>query len=329
MRALLCKELSSYEDLVVEEIEDPTPGPGEVLITVRAAGAYFPDLLAVAGKYQFQPPLPFVPGGEAAGTVAALGEGVDDLEVGDEVIAMALFGAFAEKMVVPRPSVIPIPKGMSYEAAAGVAVTYGTSYYALKQRASLQPGETLLVLGAAGGVGLAAVQIGKAMGARVIAAASSAEKLEAAREAGADEGIHYVDEPLSQRVKELTGGAGADVVYDPVGGAASESAFRATAWEGRLLVVGFASGEIPKMPLNLALLKGASLVGVFWGTWIQKDPAGSRENYRELAELLEAGTLKPRITAFPLARAKEGLELLANRKVIGKVVFSMDEGPRS
>ena len=323
MRALLCKELGSYQDLVLETVDDPVPGPGEVLLEVKAAGVNFPDLLAVAGKYQFQPDLPFVPGGEAAGVVTAVGEGVEDLDLGSQVIAMALFGAFAEKMVVPRASVIPIPAGLGHEAAAAVAVTYGTSYHALKQRAHLQAGETLLVLGAAGGVGLAAVQLGKALGAKVIAAASTPKKLEAAREAGADEGINYLEEPLGKRVKELTGGAGADVVYDPVGGPSSEAALRATAWNGRLLVIGFASGEIGKIPLNLALLKGASIVGVFWGSWIQRDPAGSRQNYRELGKLFEAGTLKPRVTAFPLDEAAQGLALLAERKVIGKVVLTM------
>ena len=321
MRALMCNEFGSLDTLSLETVDDPSPGPGEVLIDIRAAGLNFPDLLVVQGKYQVRPPLPFTPGGECSGVVAALGSGVEHLKIGTPVIAMGLVGAFAEKMVVKAKSVVPMPDGMDFETAAGIAITYATSYYALKQRARLQAKETLLVLGAAGGVGLAAVELGKATGARVIAAASTAAKLEAAATAGADEGINYTDEPLKQRVKELTDGRGADVVYDPVGGDFSEQALRATAWNGRFLVVGFAAGDIPKIPLNLALLKGADICGVFWGSWTERDPAGSQENFVELKRMFEDKTLNPRITTFPLDQFQDAFAMLAERRAIGKVVL--------
>jgi NADPH2:quinone reductase len=326
MRALLCKELGDFEKLVVETVSDPVPGPGEVLIDVEAAGINFPDLLLIRGKYQFQPPLPFSPGGECAGTVAAVGEGVQRVQVGDRVIGMALAGAFAEKMVVPEDSVVAIPQGMARTTAAGIAVTYGTSYYALKQRAQIREGETLVVLGAAGGVGLAAVELGKVLGARVIAAASSEEKLDAATEAGADERINYSKESLKDRIKELTGKKGADVVYDPVGGEYSEAALRATAWDGRFLVIGFASGDIPKIPLNLTLLKGLQIVGVFWGTWTKRDPAASQQNFVELKEMFEKGQLKPRVTTYPLTEFAPALRELSERRARGKIVLDMTSG---
>ncbi|MEM7583213.1 MAG: NADPH:quinone oxidoreductase family protein [Acidobacteriota bacterium] len=322
MKALLCKELGSFEDLSIETVDDPVPGKGEVVIDIAAAGINFPDLLVVAGKYQFQPPLPFVPGGECSGTVSAVGEGVKRVQVGDRVIAMGLVGAFAEKMTISEHATLPIPAGMSFETAAGIAFTYGTSYYALEQQAQLKAGETLLVLGAAGGVGMAAVEIGKQKGARVIAAASSDEKLDAAQAAGADLRINYTTEPLKERVKELTEGQGADVVYDPVGGDYSEQALRATGWNGRFLVIGFAAGEIPKIPLNLALLKSAHIIGVFWGAWIKREPAESANNFRKLQQLFESGELKPRVTPYPLADFRSALGALAGRRAVGKLVLT-------
>ena len=325
MRALVCNEIGPLDGLALETVDDPTPGKGEVLIAVRAAGINFPDLLVVQGKYQARPPLPFVPGGECSGVVEAVGDGVRRLRPGDAVIAMGLTGAFAEKMAVAEAATMPVPKGMSFEAAAGLAITYGTSYHALKQRARLREGETLLVLGAGGGVGLAAVELGKALGARVIAAASSEAKLDAAGAAGAELRIDYSTEPLKERIKELTEGRGADVIYDPVGGDYSEQALRATAWEGRFLVIGFAAGDIPKVPLNLALLKGASIVGVFWGSWTKHDPAGSRQNFAELGEMFEDGRLRPRVTTYPLAEYGAALAALAERRAVGKLVLVMDE----
>ncbi len=323
MKALRCKELGGFDKLVIETIDDPVPGAGEVLIDVAAAGINFPDLLVIAGKYQFKPPLPFVPGGEGSGTVSAVGEGVKRVKVGDRVIAVGLVGAFAEKMVIAEAATLPMPSGMAFETAAGIAFTYGTSYYALNQQGRLEAGETLLVLGAAGGVGLAAVEIGKQMGARVIAAASSEEKLDAAEAAGADLRINYTTEPLKERIKELTEGRGADVVYDPVGGEYSEKALRATGWNGRFLVIGFAAGEIPKIPLNLALLKSAHIIGVFWGAWTQRDPAGSAKNFRALHEHFEAGRLTPRVTPYPLADYGQALGALAGRRAVGKLVLTM------
>lgn len=323
MKALICKQYTGYKDLQVGDFPDPSPGKGEVLIDVEAAGLNFPDLLIVEGKYQFRPDLPFVPGGECAGTVSAMGEGVERLKVGDRVVGTSISGAFAEKMVVPEASATPIPEGMDAAHAAGITITYATSYYALKDRAKLQAGETLLVLGAAGGVGLAAVELGKSMGATVIAAASTDEKLDAAEAAGADHRILYTEEPLKDRVKELTRKRGADVIYDPVGGDFSEQAFRAIAWEGRHLVIGFAAGDIPKIPLNLALLKSAQIVGVFWGAWTQRDPAGSIRSQLELKAMFEDGRLTPRVTAMPLEDFRDAYGLLAGRQVIGKVVLQI------
>lgn len=325
MRALLCRQLGSYENLEIGTLPDPVPGPDQVLVDVKAAGLNFPDLLVVEGKYQIRPDLPFVPGSECAGMVSAVGEGVRHVKVGDAVVATAVSGAFAEKLAVPEASVHPVPEGLGFASAAGISITYATSYHALQQRAGLRPGETLLVLGAAGGVGMAAVEIGKVLGARVIAAASSPEKLAAATAAGADLAIDYTTDPLKDRVKELTGGQGADVVYDPVGGDLTEQALRATAWDGRLLVIGFASGEIPKIPLNLALLKSTRIVGVYWGAWTQRDPAAAAENFRELTRMFEDGRLKPRITTFPLAAFRDAYALLAQRRVMGKAVLTISE----
>ncbi len=323
MRALLCEELGPYDRLTIQTVDDPAPGAGEVLIDVKAAGINFPDLLIVQGKYQFKPPLPFVPGGECSGVVSAVGEGVKRVKVGDRVIGVGLAGAFAEKMTIAEAATLPIPGDMAFETAAGIAFTYGTSFYALKQRAGLAKGETLLVLGAAGGVGMAAVELGKRMGATVIAAASSEEKLDAAQAAGADLRINYTTESLKDRVKELTNKRGADVVYDPVGGDYSEQALRAIAWNGRFLVIGFAAGDIPKIPLNLALLKSAGIVGVFWGAWTQRDPKESARNFAELQAMFQDGRLKPQVTTFPLEDHQQALGALAGRRAKGKLVLVM------
>jgi NADPH2:quinone reductase len=324
MRAIVCNETGALEDLALQESQGPQPGKGEILLDVKAAGINFPDLLTVQGKYQFKPPLPFTPGTEVAGIVAAVGEGVTSRKVGDKVIATLQIGAFAEQCVASEHSAYEMASSMSFEQGAGFSITYGTSYYALKQRAKIQPGETLLVLGAAGGVGIATIQIAKAMGVTVIAAASSEEKLDFACEAGADMRINYATENLKERVKELTNGKGVDVVYDPVGGDYSEQAFRSIAWDGRFLVIGFASGPIPAMPLNLALLKGASLVGVFWGSWAARCPQESQQNFKELIDMVETGKFSPLVTeVYPLDDYQAAFASIAERRAKGKVILSM------
>ncbi|MGE4612397.1 MAG: NADPH:quinone oxidoreductase family protein [Paracoccaceae bacterium] len=323
MKAVLCEELGPPERLKIREIADPTPKAGEVLIAVEACGVNFPDTLIIEGKYQFKPDLPFSPGGEVAGIIDAVGEGVSPDRIGEAVIAMAGFGGFAEKMVMPENQLLPRPKGMTGQMAAGFTMTYGTSMHALKQRANLQPGETLLVLGAGGGVGLAAVELGKLMGARVIAAASSAEKLAAAKAAGADDLINYTETPLRDAVKALTGKNGVDVVYDPVGGELFEQALRVTAWRGRVLVVGFASGEIPNVAVNLALLKGCAIVGVFWGAFRTRELALDNANFAQMFKWYAQGKLHPHISkAYPLDAAALALSDLKERRVIGKVVLT-------
>jgi NADPH2:quinone reductase len=280
-------------------------------------------VLTIQGKYQFKPELPFVPGAEMAGVVTAVGEGVTSRKVGDKVIATTQIGAFAEQAVVNEHTTFEMGNTMSFEQAAGFAITYGTSYYALKQQAKIQPGETLLVLGAAGGVGIATIQIAKAMGATVIAAASTEEKLDFACKAGADLRINYSTESLKDKVKELTGGKGVDVVYDPVGGEFSEQAFRAIAWDGRFLVIGFASGPIPAMPLNLALLKGASLIGVFWGSWAARAPMESRKNFDELIEMIDSGKFSPLVTeVYSLDDYRAAFASISERRAKGKVILS-------
>ncbi len=322
MKAVLCKAYGPPDSLVVEALPSPTPGRGEVLLAVRACGVNFPDVLIIQNKYQFRPPLPFSPGGEVAGVVKALGEGVSGLAVGDRVIGSTGWGGFAEELALDAARVIPIPDEMDFVTASAFLLTYGTSHHALQDRAQLRAGETLLVLGAAGGVGLAAVEIGKVMGARVIAAASTPEKLAVCREHGADDLIDYAREDLKERVKQLTAGEGADVVYDPVGGTYSEAALRATAWNGRFLVIGFAAGEIPKVPLNLVLLKGCQIVGVFWGAFTAREPARHRANVAELIAWYRDGKLKPHISAtYPLERAAAALNDMAERRVMGKVVL--------
>lgn len=324
MKAVLCKAFGPAETLVLEEVASPEPKKNEVLIDVHAAGVNFPDTLIIEGKYQFKPPFPFSPGGEAAGTVAAVGEKITHLKPGDRVMALTGWGSFAEQVAVPGYNVMPIPKGIDFNSAAAFGMTYGTSMHALKQRANLQPGETLLVLGASGGVGLAAVEIGKAMGARVIAAASSAEKLEVAKAAGADLLINYSESSLKEKVKELTGGQGADVIYDPVGGDLFDEAIRSIAWNGRLLVVGFASGRIPELPVNLTLLKGASVVGVFWGSFAQRQPQDNLANFQQLFAWHAEGKLKPLVSqVFPLERSADAINALGQRKAVGKVVVKV------
>jgi len=321
MKAVLCKTLGPAHDLVLEEVASPAPKKNEILLDVQAAGVNFPDTLIIEGKYQFQPPLPFSPGGEAAGVVAAVGERAGAFKVGDRVMALTGWGAFAEQVAVPFYNVMPIPESMDFTTAAAFGMTYGTSMHALKQRGQLQPGETLLVLGASGGVGLAAVEIGKAMGAKVIAAASSAEKLAVAKAAGADELIDYSQASLKEEIKRLTGGQGVDVIYDPVGGELFEQAVRGLAWNGRLLVVGFASGTIPQMAANLVLLKGAAVLGVFWGSFAQRQPEDNAGNFRQLFAWHAEGKLKPLVSqTYPLAEAGAAIEQLGQRKAVGKLV---------
>jgi len=322
MKAVLCKTLGLPDQLVVEDVPSLQPAPGQVVVAVKAAGVNFPDTLIIQGRYQFKPELPFSPGGEVAGVVKAVGEGVTTARVGDRVIAAATWGGFAEEIAVDADRLVPIPDDMDFVPASAFILTYGTSYHALFEIARLQPGETLLVLGASGGVGLAAVQLGKAMGAKVIAAASSDAKLAVCRQHGADEVINYGTEDLRSRVKQITGGRGVDVVYDPVGGPYSEPALRDMAWNGRFLVVGFAAGDIPKVPLNLALLKGCAIVGVFWGAFTRNEPDNNRRNNEELMALFSRGQVSPHIHAtYPLERAAEALNEVMNKRVSGKVVL--------
>jgi len=323
MKAVLCKELGPPEKLVVEQVPSPKPSKGQVVVSVKAAGVNFPDTLIIQGKYQFKPEPPFSPGGEVSGVIKEIGEGVTQLKPGDRVIAASTYGGFAEEMAVDADKVIAMPDTMQFIPASAFILTFGTSYHALKDRAHLKAGETLLVLGAAGGVGLAAIQIGKAMGAKVIAAASSDAKLQVCRENGAGELINYASEDLRSRIKAVTAGRGVDVVYDPVGGAYSEPALRDMAWNGRFLVVGFAAGDIPKVPLNLALLKGCAIVGVFWGAFTRIEADKNRRNNDELMHLYLEGKIKPHIHAtYPLERAAEALNEVLYKRVSGKVVLT-------
>lgn len=324
MNAVRCHELGPPESLLVEEVPTPEPGPGEVRIRVAAAGVNFPDTLVVQGLYQSQPALPFTPGGEASGVVDAVGEGVTHVAVGDRVLAFTGQGAFAEFLVAPAAVVAPVPDALALDAAAGFLLAYGTSHHALKQRAGLQRGETLLVLGAAGGVGLAAVEVGAHMGARVVAAASTDEKLALCREYGAAETINYADEDLRDGLRRVLGKGKPDVVFDPVGGDLSEAAFRSIGWNGRHLVVGFAAGGIPHVPLNLPLVKGASLVGVFWGTFTQREPAAHRANMAELIGWVDNDDLQPHVSQrFSLDRTPEALRWMMDRKAMGKVIIEV------
>lgn len=322
MRALVCNEYGPPESLRIEEHDAPVAGNSQVLIDVAAAGINFPDVLSIAGKYQVKTPTPFVPGNEAAGIVTGVGDDVTRYAVGDRVIVNSLGGAFAEQCVADQNATMRLPEGLSFEQGAGFSVTYGTSYHALVQSADLQAGETVLVLGAAGGVGITAVEIAKALGARVIAAASSDEKLEFARDAGADDLINYSTQALKETVKELTDGKGADVVYDPVGGELTDQAFRATAWHGRYLVIGFASGDIPTFQANIALLKEASVIGVWWGTWASKNPKIQMQNMREMAESIKDGKLTPRVTeSYALEEFTDAFAAITERRARGKVIL--------
>jgi NADPH2:quinone reductase len=324
MRAVRVHELTGPQALRVDDdVPAPTAGPGQVVIDVHAAGVNFPDVLLTKGIYQFKPTPPFSPGGEAAGIVSAIGSGVTSVAVGDRVAATMLYGAFAEQVAVPEFAITKLPDNVGFEVGAATLLTYATTYHALVDRAALKAGETLLVLGAAGGVGIAAVEIGALLGARVIAAASSDEKLAFCREHGASEGINYAREDLKDRIKALTKGNGCDVVYDPVGGALAEPALRGTAWQGRYLVIGFASGEIPKIPLNLVLLKGCQVVGVFWGSFATREPAKNREHATKLFGWIGEGKLRPHVDAVvPFSEAASALQRLERRAVMGKLVLS-------
>ena len=332
MRALQCTELGGPDKLEINEVESPSAIPGNVVIDVKSGSINFPDVLMIQGLYQYQPPLPFTPGGESAGVISEIGEGVTKFKVGDKVFAMTGTGAFAEKILAHEGSCTIIPDSMDFDSAAALSMTYGTSLYALKQRANIQPGETLLVLGASGGVGIAAIELGKAMGAKVIAAASTQDKIDMCMAHGADEGFIYPSgnldrdqqKQLSNKIKELTGGMGANVVYDPVGDSYAEPCLRATAWEGRYLVIGFAAGEIPKIPLNITLLKGCQIVGVFWGAWVGLFPDENKKNFDELFKLHAEGKINPEVSQrFALEDSAEAFSHLANRKAKGKVIINI------
>lgn len=322
MRAVVCKTWGPPDSLCVETLPEPQPEAGEVLVDIMAAGVNFPDVLIIQNKYQFRPELPFTPGNELAGLVRAVGEGVEDFKLGDRVFGFVPQGAFAEQLAVPANALFKMNDIMDFDGAAALTLTYGTSYHALVDRAQLKSGETLLVLGAAGGVGLAAVEIGKAIGAKVIAAASTDEKLAICRAHGADEVINYSSEDLRAGIKRTTGGHGPDVIYDPVGGDYTEAAFRSIGWRGRYLVIGFANGEIPKLPLNLPLLKGASAVGVFWGDFVRREPEANAAAMRELIQWHFEGRVRPHVSAtYPLADVPQALNDMASRKVTGKIVI--------
>ena len=332
MKALQCVELGGPDKLKINELDSPSATPGHVVIDVKSGSINFPDVLMIQGLYQFQPPLPFTPGGESAGIISEVGEEVTKFKVGDKVFAMTGTGAFAEKILAHEASCTLIPDSMNYDSAAALSMTYGTSLYALKQRANIQPGETLLVLGASGGVGIAAIELGKAMGAKVIAAASTQDKIDMCMAHGADEGFIYPSgnldrdqqKELSNKIKELTGGVGANVVYDPVGDSYSEPCLRATAWEGRYLVIGFAAGEIPKIPLNITLLKGCQIVGVFWGAWVGMYPDENNKNFAELFKLHAEGKINPEVSQkYSLEDSADAFLHLANRKAKGKVIINM------
>ncbi|GAB4026034.1 NADPH:quinone oxidoreductase family protein [Spirosoma gilvum] len=325
MKAILCKAFGLPDTLVLEDIPSPVPGPGEVVIQVKASSLNYPDTLTIRNMYQFKPSLPFSPGSESSGIVKAIGEGVTHLKPGDRVFTYGTHGGLAEERLADARTTIPLPEGMDFVTGASTLYAFGTSYHALKDRANLQPGETLLVLGAAGGVGLAAVELGKLMGATVIAAASTAEKLAVCQEKGATHLINYATEDLRERIKDITQGKGIDVVYDPVGDRWAEPAIRSLAWRGRYLIVGFAGGEIPKIPLNLALLKGSSLVGVFWGMFTQKEAALSLKNLQDIATWVLQGKLAPYISRrYSLAEAPQALTDMMERRVIGKAVVVVE-----
>jgi len=321
MRALLCTQFGPPDLLEFKEVASPIAGPGEVVVTVKAASVNFPDVLIIENKYQFKPPLPFSPGSELAGIVKAVGEGVAGIAPGDRVMVFTIHGAFAEEVKVDASRVLPIPHGMDFPTAAALLLTYGTMDHGLRDRGGVRAGDTVLVLGASGGIGIASIEIAKALGARVIACASSDDKLAACREHGADATINYATEDLRERIKALTAGHGVDVIVDPVGGPYTEPALRSIAWRGRLLVVGFAAGEIPRIPLNLTLLKGCAIVGVFWGDFLRREPQAFAASVAQLGAWHAEGKLKPHISAtFPLSEGAAAIKMLAARKVVGKVV---------
>lgn len=322
MKALLCKHYGSPDDLVIEDVADPVAGPGEAVVEVKVAALNFFDTLIIAGKYQTKPAMPFSPAAEMAGVVQSVSPDVTSVKAGDRVLGYLGFGAARQRVAVRADRLVPIPDALDFDRAAGLCVTYGTTLHALKDRAHMVEGETLAVLGASGGVGLAAVELGKVMGAQVIACASSDDKLAFVKKHGADETINYANDDLKEALRRVTGGKGVDVIYDPVGGAYAEPALRSIAWKGRFLVVGFAAGEIPKIPLNLALLKGCDIVGVFWGSFVERDPAGHRANTRQIVDWVTAGKLSAHIQAvYPLADAANALKALAARKVMGKIIL--------
>ena len=324
MRALVCKAFGSPDELVIEELADPEAGEGGLLVDVKAAGINFPDVLTIAGQYQVKTPPPFVPGSEAAGIVAEVGAGVDRFAPGDKVIFTTQGGAFAEKCAVDAARATHVPEGLDFVEAAGLTITASTSYYALKQCAALREGEVVLVLGAAGGVGITAVEIAKAMGARVIAAASTDDKLAFAKSAGADDTINYTTASLRDAVRELTDGNGVDVVYDPVGGDLAQQALKSLARNGRFLVIGFASGEIPAFPANLVLLKEANVIGVWWGPWASRNPREQYANLAAITDLIAAGRMQPRISeTFALEDFCDAFRTITERRVLGKTVFRM------
>jgi NADPH2:quinone reductase len=322
MKALLCHRPGAPDDLEYADIPDPVPSSGEVVVRIAAAALNFFDTLIIAGKYQTKPAFPFSPAAEFAGVVESTGAGVTSLRIGDRVMGSCGYGAARERIAVPAAKLAALPDNLDFDRAAGLNVTYGTTYHALKDRAGLRPGETLVVLGASGGTGLAAVEIGKIMGARVIACASSEEKTAFVRAHGADEAVNYGKDDLRDALKRATGSRGADVIYDPVGGAHAEAALRAIAWGGRFLVLGFAAGEITKLPLNLVLLKGCDVRGVLWGSWTEREPAAAQANMRDLIRMCADGKLSSHVHAvYPLAQAARALKDIAARKVMGKAIL--------
>jgi len=322
MKAILCTHFGGPDELAYQDIPDPVPGSGEVVVAVKSAALNFFDTLIIAGKYQFKPPFPFSPASEFAGVVESVGAGVSGLTPGDRVLGYGGHGAAREKIALAAQRVVKIPDSLDFDRAAGLTVIYGTTLHALKDRAHLASGESLAVLGASGGTGLAAIELGKLMGARVIACASADDKLAFCRARGADETINYARDDLKEALRRLTGGKGADVIYDPVGGPYAEPALRAIAWEGRFLVIGFAAGEIPKIPLNLALLKGCDIVGVFWGAFIERDPKGHHANMADLVRWAAEGKLSAHVHAtYPLSETPAALKAIAERKVMGKVIL--------
>ncbi|MGM4991074.1 NADPH:quinone oxidoreductase family protein [Tardiphaga sp. 841_E9_N1_2] len=322
MKAILCSQFCEPDDLVLADIDDPVAGDGQVVIAIKAAALNFFDILMIQGKYQIKPPFPFSPAAEVAGVIESIGSGVTGFKVGDRVVASVGHNGAREKIAVPAASAVKIPDNLDFDRAAGVIITYGTALHALEDRASPKPGETLAVLGAAGGTGLAACELGKLLGLKVIACASSDEKLEFAKKHGADIGLNYATEDLKEGLKKLTDGRGVDIIFDPVGGKYAEASLRAIAWEGRFLVIGFAAGDIPKMPLNLALLKGCDIRGVFWGAWVRQNPEKNRANLEKLVKWAAEGKISSHVDrTFPLAKTADALKVLAGRQAMGKVIL--------